>query len=95
MDWNFDQEKNAATLTTKQVMEEGCPILQVIHYSDDHSWAFMCGTTADLDDAMILSMQQVVSTDSTLHQISDLPPGWTATREEPGGNWYREKDSDA
>lgn len=94
MNWEFDQDKNVAAVTTKQVMEKGFPILQVIHYSDDHSWAFMCGTTADSEDAMIVSMEQVVSTDNTLHQIADLPPGWVATRNDANSEWYREQDND-
>ncbi|GAB6262621.1 hypothetical protein [Photobacterium sp. R1] len=58
MTWNFVQEKNVAELITKQVVEQGLPILQVIHYSDDHSWAFMCGTTSNPSDTLIVSMEQ-------------------------------------
>src|SRR5262245_15982766 len=33
-DWPFDQGKNVAAITTRQVLREGHPILRVIHYSD-------------------------------------------------------------
>ncbi|EOV0164568.1 hypothetical protein ACTHEE_004611 [Vibrio parahaemolyticus] len=56
MNWSFDQDKNVAALITKQVVEQGLPILQVIHYSDDHSWAFMCGTTSNPSDTLVVSM---------------------------------------
>ena len=91
MDWNFDQEKNVAALITKQVMEEGYPILQVVHYSDDHSWAFMCGTTSEPSDTMMVSMEQAVSIDSSLFKIGTLPPGFIASRQSIDEEWYCEK----
>ncbi|EOX4936373.1 hypothetical protein, partial [Vibrio harveyi] len=70
MNWNFDQDKNVAALITKQVVEQGLPILQVIHYSDDHSWAFMCGTTSNPSDTLVVSMEQAVSFDVSLYEIA-------------------------
>ena len=72
MNWNFDQDKNVAALITKQVVEQGLPILQVIHYSDDHSWAFMCGTTSNPSDTLVVSMEQAVSFDVSLYEIACL-----------------------
>jgi hypothetical protein len=94
MRWMFDQGRNVASLTTKQVIEQGYPVLQVIHYSDDQSWAFMCGTTSEPADARLVSMEQVVSTDESLHDISDLPPGWIATRSSSRAEWVRERDDE-
>jgi len=37
-EWLFDQAPNAAAITTRQVIDLNCPILQVTHYEDDHSW---------------------------------------------------------
>ena len=50
-DWPFDQAPNVAAITTRQVLDEGLPILRVTHYSDDHSWGFVCGTTDNTDEA--------------------------------------------
>ncbi|MCM8528906.1 MAG: hypothetical protein NE327_20450 [Lentisphaeraceae bacterium] len=94
MNWNFDQAQNVAAITTKQVMKEGLPILQVIHYSDDNSWAFMCGTTWETGGSMVVSMAQVVSTDDSLHEIADLPVGWVAERESVEGEWKTYKDDE-
>ena len=93
MDWPFDQAKNAATISTKQVIVEGYPVLRVVHYSDDHSWAFTCGTTNDSADAMVVGMGEVVAKDPTLLSVADLPPGWRATRSEVGEKWVRQSDS--
>tara|TARA_R110002049_G_scaffold284139_1_gene464692 strand:+ start:2507 stop:2860 length:354 start_codon:yes stop_codon:yes gene_type:complete len=91
-DWPFDQARNVATVTTRQVMKENYPILMVVHYEDDDSWAFTCGTTNDSEDLMLVGMGQVVDLDSSLHSIADLPPGWSATRNSINDPWHRTKD---
>lgn len=91
MNWNFDQDKNVAALITKQVVEQGLPILQVIHYSDDHSWAFMCGTTSNPSDTLVVSMEQVVSFDVSLYEIAIMPPGCIASRNSVEEGWVCEK----
>ncbi|HEU4343278.1 MAG TPA: hypothetical protein VFU31_17140 [Candidatus Binatia bacterium] len=92
--WPFDQAENVAAITTKQVLEQGFPVLRVVHYSDDHSWAFTCGTTDDPKDAKVVGMGQIVAMDDTLREIADLPVGWGASRKKVGGPWQRRKDSE-
>ena len=91
MTWNFDQDKNVAALITKQVVEQGLPILQVIHYSDDHSWAFTCGTTSNPSDTLVVSMEQAVSFDVSLYEIATMPPGCIASRNSVEEGWVCEK----
>lgn len=88
-DWPFDQASNGAAITTRQVITDGLPILRVTHYSDDHSWAFVCGTTDAEVDGRVISMEEALAIDSTLRQVADLPPGWTAWRDTVGGIWRR------
>jgi hypothetical protein len=76
--WPFDQAPNVAAITTRQVLE-GHPILRVVHYEDDHSWAFTCGTTDDESDGRVASMKSIVQRDESLKEIADLPPGWKAS----------------
>ena len=90
--WPWDQEENCATITTRQVMSGGYPILSVTHYEDDHSWAFTCGTTNDEGDALVVLMKNVVDLDPTLEEIADLEPGWSAYREKVGAPWVREQN---
>jgi hypothetical protein len=92
--WPFDQSRNVAALTTRQVLREQHPILNVVHYSDDHSWAFTCGTTDDPDDGLVVHMGHLVDLDSTLLAIADLPPGWGAVRESIGAEWDRYPSED-
>lgn len=90
--WKFDQAKNVAAVTTKRVVKEKYPILMVVHYADDDSWAFTCGTTNKSEDLMLVSMAQIVALDPTLMSIADLPPGWSAVRKSVNSKWIRTKD---
>lgn len=92
LNWPFDQAKNVATITTKQVVKESFPILMVVHYEEDDSWAFTCGTTNKSEDLMVVGMGEAVNLDTTLYSIADLPPGWSATRESINSEWVRTKD---
>jgi len=88
-DWPFDQSPDTAAITTRQVLEDGLPILRVTHYADDHSWAFVCGTTNDTEDGRVIGMGTALKIDATLREIADLRPGWGAWREKVGGEWHR------
>ena len=88
--WPFDQAPNVAAVTTRQVLE-GNPILCVVHYDDDHSWAFTCGTTNDEADGRVISMLEAVDLDSTIKEVADLLPGWKASRSAAGAKWQREQ----
>ena len=89
-DWPFDQGPRVAALTTIGVLKQGLPILNVVHYSDDHSWAFTCGTTNATEDGRLIAMEEALKIDPTLRTIADLPPGWRAWRDYVGGEWSRE-----
>jgi len=92
MEWRFDQEKNVAAISTRQVCVENFPILLVVHYSEDHSWAFTCGITNKSEDMLVVNMGEIVEKDSSLHEIADLPPGWCAERNSACAEWRKYKD---
>jgi hypothetical protein len=94
-DWPFDQASDVAAITTRQVLENHLPILRVTHYADDHSWAFVCGTTDDEKDGRVISMSEALELDSTLREVADLPPGWTAWRETSKDVWHRIQNNEA
>lgn len=93
--WPFDQGPRVAAITTRQVLTDGLPILRVTHYSDDHDWAFVCGTTDATDDGRVIAMEEALRIDPTLRTIADLPPGWTAWRERVGADWHRVRNERA
>ncbi len=93
-DWPFDQAPNVAAITTRQVIEDGLPILSVVHYADDDSWAFVCGTSNELEDGRVIGMGTALELDASLATIADLPPGWCASRAAVGGEWVRGGNAD-
>jgi hypothetical protein len=87
--WPFDQSPDTAAITTRQIIEDGKEIRVVLHYSEDHSWAFLCGTTDEEKDGRIVAMKEVLALDDSIGSVADLPPGWKAWRKQRGSVWHR------
>ena len=92
--WPFDQPRDCAVFTTRQVLEREEPILHVSHDSDDHSWQFL-GSEARPEDAKIILLEEAVKLDPSVLQVADLPVGWHAWRASVEEPWIREIIADA
>jgi len=90
-EWKFDDVENTAVFTTRQVINENMPILFVFHDEDDGAWQFHHDNTPSIEDAMIVSLYNMVSLDNTLNQLFDLPIGWYASRKDSYDAWQRRK----
>src|SRR5262245_13337265 len=88
--WPFDDPPNVATITTRQVLEEGYPILLVTHGEDDDSWQILCGTTNDPNDGSVVGLDCMYSRDPSIGELADLPLGWRAFRKSENAPWNRE-----
>jgi hypothetical protein len=79
-------------ITTRQVMQEGWPILLVTHDADDGAWQFLNGhgDTDDTESAMLIGAARILSVDPTIAELADLPLGWRAWRETTEAPWKRE-----
>jgi hypothetical protein len=80
-DWPFDQPRNCATLTMRQVLDGSEPILLVSHDADDHGWQFIGSTDASVADGRVVSLEEMARLDPTILEVADLPPGWHAVRD--------------
>lgn len=87
--WLFDQPRNCATFTMRQVLDGSEPILLVSHDADDHGWQFIGISDASSTDVRIVSLEEIVWLDPTVLDVADLPPGWQAVRDRVGGPWKR------
>jgi hypothetical protein len=92
--WPFDQPRNCAVFTTRQVLEREEPILRVTDDTDDYGWQFL-GSDARAEDAKIISLAEAVELDPSVLQVADLPAGWQARRASLEEPWIREIISDA
>lgn len=91
--WPFDQAPNVAAVTCQNVID-GAPILLVVHYSDDHSWAFLDGLDFDASEGLLVAMKEVVALDPSIASIANLPPGWVARRKSTVSPWVSAFDPD-
>lgn len=87
--WPFADPENTAVFTTRQVVERGLPILWVWHDADDGAWQFLCGTTSDDEDLLVVGLAEIVRIDPSVASVADLPLGWKAWRPSPGDSWKR------
>ena len=92
--WIFNEPRNSATITTRQILRDRQPILLVARTADDGTWQFLTGGTFSTEDALLVSLETLVKHDPTLSDVADLPPGWVAERDSVGGEWRRAKDDD-
>ena len=98
--WPFDDPVDTAAFCTEGVAQRRLPALQVTH-DIDGDWQFLDASSDDPGQPVIACLGCVLEHDPTLAQIADLPPGWSAWRDEAGGEWerwereYEEENGDA
>lgn len=65
------------------------PALLIVR--EDGDWQFLCGATDhdDPDEPYHVCVGVLLATDSTLHQIADLPPEFEAERQAIGTDWFK------
>jgi hypothetical protein len=88
-EWPFADSTNTVTITTRQVLHEGRPVLFVSHDSDG-TWQILCGTTIDKEDALVISLWEALQSDRSIASLADMPRGWSARRRSPEDSWIRE-----
>ena len=88
-DWPFEDPRNVATFTVRQIMQDGQPILLVCHDEEDGGWQFLPASDVSMSDALLVSLESVVALDPTVAELADLPMGWRAARAHPEAPWVR------
>jgi hypothetical protein len=88
-DWPFEDPPNVATLTLRRIMQGHAPIRYVRHDADDGMWQFLDGEQVTEHDAMLVGLAEILSHDSTIAELADLPPGWWASRASIQTPWQR------
>lgn len=88
-DFKFREPKNLTAFTTKQWLNEGKPILRVVH-DEDGDWQFLTGNQMP-EDIIIVSLEQLILRDKTLNEIFNLEYEERAERDFIGDKWIRDK----
>lgn len=87
--WPFDQPRNCATFTTREVIEGSEEILEAYHDADDHGWQFFGQTGGSVENRALVALEEIVSLDASVLEIADLLPGWRAVRTARTESWTR------
>ena len=85
----FKEGLNTAVFTTKFVVRDKKAITYVSHYLEDGAWQFSSDDDFENyeDNAMILSLDEIIQLDKSILEIADLPLGFIATRNRKTDNW--------
>jgi hypothetical protein len=88
--WPFADARNSAVFTSRKIVFGGDWVYYVTHDENDGAWQFhpFSGITPE-DEAVIVSLEEMVRTDESLKSLSDLPPGWHAWRQSAVADWER------
>jgi len=93
-EWPFDQPKNCAVFTIKQVIESKFPILLVYHDLEDNGWQFVSNVEFSMEDAKLVSLEEITKIDPTVCEVAKIEPGYHAWRTDTGSKWHVEKTPD-
>lgn len=91
MKWLFDEPRDVAVFTTTYVIHEQHTITYVSHDDEDGAWQFHSDDESDIEDALIVSLEEIVGRDPSIQELNDLPEGWYAVREDEHAAWERYK----
>lgn len=61
----------------------------VTHDEDDGIWQFLDGDEVNVENAVIVSLAEIVSFDHTINDLFDLPLGGYACRKSRKERWFR------
>jgi hypothetical protein len=89
-EWPFGDSPDVTTITVRQIVEGGVPILLAARDAVDGVWQFLATGEEGVADGMVVSLLSMFGRDPTIAEVADLEPGWQATRERVGAAWKRE-----
>lgn len=94
VNWPFQDQPRTAVIANKKVVSRESWIAYVTHDLEDGGWQFHTNeATIREDDAILLSLKNIVDIDPSIGELSDLPVGWHAWREAIDLPWKRAKMS--
>jgi len=89
VEYKFLDDKNTMAITTKKIVSGQSDILLVSHDEDDGMWEFLDGEDVCEENALVVSMYEMVQIDESINKLYDLPLGWIAYRESKTTEWIR------
>ena len=90
MTHNILIDPNLAVITSRYVLENNFPILEVIHNTDG-IWEFYSNNLFDAIDFRVVSLEEIVKLDSSISCILHIQEGYFAQRKNQSSEWIIQK----
>jgi Domain of unknown function (DUF4262) len=86
-DFKFKEPRHLTVFTTRQHLEQGKPILRVVH-DRDGDWQFLTGDQRP-EDGKVIRLDDMISRDDSLNELFSLDYGEWAERTSRDAPWVR------
>lgn len=89
--WPFANPQEVDVITLDRILRGESSLRLVTHDDDDDAddWQFLDGEQVFEEDAVLLTLGEMVDFDPSLRALADLPRGWFAWRAGPDQPWSR------
>jgi hypothetical protein len=87
----FQKPATSLVVTQWVVANKGMTILAAFHNASEEEWMFFADVNPTVDVQVSVTLEELLTLDASLKELSDLPAGWKATRDRKGGPWKRQK----
>lgn len=91
MDWLFDDPENVAVFTSTQIINDGKPILRVLHDDEDGAWQFHSGNITTIKEAMVVALKEIYEINPSIAELAKMPTDYIAERENINSKWVINK----
>lgn len=89
----FNDFPDTMVITLKEVLDGKKPVLYVSHDEEDGMWQFLDGSDElDIENARIVTLEEILGVDSSLSSLLDLSIGWKAERVDRDAKWLRQEN---
>lgn len=88
-DWPFPDAQDFEVIVLDRILRGVSALTLVTHDEDDGAWQFLDGAHVLEDDGVTVLLGEMAQFDPSVLALADLPPGWYARRDGPGGAWER------
>ncbi|MCG8673678.1 MAG: hypothetical protein MI867_30095 [Pseudomonadales bacterium] len=92
--WPFDQPRNCAVFTIRQIIEGTAPIDIVYHDLEDNGWQFLSKIDYVTEDARIVGLEEITELDPSIFEVARIEPGCHASRANKSAKWVITKTLD-
>ena len=86
-EWLFEDSPQTAVFTTRSITNKEKAVMIVFHDEEDGAWQFLDNGKICKEDAMIISLKEMIEIDPSIQQLAEMKTGYFAVRENTDSEW--------